>query len=383
MSTYNFDQEIDRKNTNSFKWDNPMYEGRDMLPMPVADMDFRIADELIDTIKNINDHGVVGYSIVPDSLKLAYQNKIKEVYDWDTQIDWQVWIPGIVPGLTLACSTFVSSSQSILTPIPVYHPFHLVSKWVDRSLLTFNMVEKDGRWVYDFIEFENQLKKAPGVFLFCNPHNPGGTVFNVDEIARILDLCKQYDCMILSDEIHADLLLQSSVKHISIGKHLPIEFPAITFFATSKTYNTAGMGGAVAIIPNVEVREKFIKHSQGIFSMLSRHSIEIMETSLTMNHEWLDSLLVYLRSNHELLFSFVNKHDGLKMLPLEATYLAWIQYDSNILGDFQKRLFKNGLHVLRGDQFLGKNFIRVNIACTKKSLEKAILIMKKTIDETH
>ena len=383
MSTYNFDQEIDRKNTNSFKWDNPMYEGRDMLPMPVADMDFRIADELIDTIKNINDHGVVGYSIVPDSLKLAYQNKIKEVYDWDTQIDWQVWIPGIVPGLTLACSSFVSSEQSILTPIPVYHPFHLVSKWVDRTLLTFYMIEKDGRWVYDFIEFENQLKKNPGLFLFCNPHNPGGTVFSENEIERIVFLCTKYDCMILSDEIHADLQLQTIQKHVCIAKYLPTEFPAITFFATSKTYNTAGMGGAVAIIPNVEVREKFIKHSQGIFSMLSRHSIEIMETSLTMNHEWLDSLLVYLRSNHELLFSFVNKHDGLKMLPLEATYLAWIQYDSNILGDFQKRLFKNGLHVLRGDQFLGKNFIRVNIACTKKSLQKAILIMKKTIDETH
>ena len=373
MSTYNFDQEIDRKNTNSFKWDNPLYVGRDMLPMPVADMDFRIADELIDTINNINDHGVVGYSIVPETLKVAYQKKIKEVYDWDTQIDWQVWIPGIVPGLTLACSVFVSSSQSILTPVPVYHPFHLVSKWVGRSLLTFNLVEKDGRWVYDFVEFENQLIKGPGVFLFCNPHNPGGTVFNVDEIARIIDLCNQYDCMILSDEIHADILLQTSVKHISIGKYLPIDFPAITFFATSKTYNTAGMGGAVAIIPNVEIREKFIKHSQGIFPMLSRHSIEIIQTSLTMNHIWLDSLLVYLRSNHDLLFSFIHKMSCLKMLPLEATYLAWIQYDSNILGDFQQRLFNNGLHVLRGDQFLGKN----------KSLEKAILIIKKTIDETH
>jgi len=245
------------------------------------------------------------------------------------------------------------------------------------------MVEKDGRWVYDFVEFENQLKKGPGVFLFCNPHNPGGTVFNGDEIARIIDLCNQYDCMILSDEIHADILLQTTVKHISIGKYLPIDFPAITFFATSKTYNTAGMGGAVAIIPNVEIREKFIKHSQGIFPMLSRHSIEIIQTSLTMNHIWLDSLLVYLRSNHDFLFSFINKMSCLKMLPLEATYLAWIQYDSNILGDFQQRLFNNGLHVLRGEQFLGKNFIRVNIACTKKSLDKAMLIIKKTIDETH
>ena len=383
MSKYNFDQEIDRKNTNSFKWDNPLYEGRDMLPMPVADMDFRIADELIDTIKHINDHGVLGYSMVPETLKLAYQKKIKGSYDWDTQLEWQVWIPGIVPGLTTACSTFVSSTQCILTPIPVYHPFHLVSKWVGRPLLTFHMVENEGRWVYDFFEFEEQLKQNPGVFLFCNPHNPGGTVFTVEEIARIIFLCMKYDCMILSDEIHADLQLQTITKHNCIGKHLPIEFPAITFFATSKAYNTAGLGGAVAIIPNANIREKYINDTQGIFPMLSRHSIEIIQTSLTMNNEWMENLLIYLRSNHELLISLINQINGLKMLPLEATYLAWIQYDSVILGDFQQRLFNNGLHVSRGDQFLGPHFIRINIACTKKSLEKAMLIIKKTVDETH
>ncbi len=383
MSKYNFDQEIDRKYTNSFKWDNPLYEGRDMLPMPVADMDFRIADELIETLKNINDHGVLGYSLVPKTLKLAYQKKIKESFDWDTKLEWQVWIPGIVPGLTKACSTFVSSIQSILTPIPVYHPFHLVSKWVDRPLLTFNMVEKEERWVYDFIEFEEQLKKNPGVFLFCNPHNPGGTVFTNDEISRIIFLCKKYDCMILSDEIHADLQLQTSLKHICIGKHLPMDFPAITFFATSKTYNTAGMGGAMAIIPNSNIREEYIKSIQGVFPMLSRHSIEIMHTSLTMNNEWVENLLIYLRNNHELLISFINQVNGLKMFRLDATYLAWIQYDADILGDFQQRLFNNGLHVLRGDQFLGQNFIRMNIACTQKSLEKALWIIKKTVDETH
>ena len=382
MSTYNFDHEVDRKNTNSFKWDNPLYEGRDILPMPVADMDFRIADDLIEALNNINEHGVLGYSMIPNSLKLAYQKKIKDSYDWDTQLDWQVWIPGIVPGLTTACSTFVSNSQSIVTPIPVYHPFHLVSKWVDRPLLTFNMVEKEDRWVYDFIGFEEQLKKNPGVFLFCNPHNPGGTVFTNDEINRIIFLCNHYDCMILSDEIHADLQLQTSLKHICIGKYVSIEFPAITFFATSKTYNTAGLGGAVAIIPNAKIREKYIQHTQGVFPMLSRHSIEIIQTSLTMNNEWLENLLIYLRSNHELLSSFIGQVNGLKMLRLEATYLAWIQYDSDILGDFHQRLFTNGLHVLRGEQFLGKNFIRMNIACTQKSLEKALLIIQKTCDET-
>jgi cystathionine beta-lyase len=117
--------------------------------------------------------------------------------------------------------------------------------------------------------------------------------------------------------------------------------------------------------------------------MLSRHRQEIIHTSLTMNNEWLDNLLTYLRNNHDLLLSNIKQIKSLKMLPLEATYLAWIQYDEEILGDFQQRLYTNGLHVLRGDQFLGNNFIRINIACTKKSLEKALLIIKKTIDEVH
>lgn len=383
MTKYNFDQEIDRTNTNSLKWDNPLYHGEDILPMPVADMDFRMADELINTIKNINDHGILGYSIVPESLKRAYQDKIKSSYDWETQIDWQVWIPGIVPGLTLACSIFASSQQSILTPIPVYHPFHLVSNWVNRPLFTFNMVKNNERWVYDFQEFEEKLKKKPGVFLFCNPHNPGGTVFTESEINQIISLCNRYDCMIISDEIHADLQLQTSHKHICLGKYLSNDFPSITFFATSKAYNTAGMGGAVAIIPNLKTREQFIKNTQGFFPMLSRHSIEIIHTTLTMKNSWLDHLLKYLRINHDSLLAFINQFEHLQMLPLEATYLAWIEFDSEILGDFQQKLYKNGLHVLRGDQFLGKNFIRMNIACTRKSLEKAMSIIKKTIDETH
>jgi cystathionine beta-lyase len=161
-----------------------------------------------------------------------------------------------------------------------------------------------------------------------------------------------------------------------------MDFPAISFFATSKAYNTAGLGGAVAIIPNEHIREKFINHTQGVFSMLSRHSIEIIQTSLTMNNGWMENLLIYLKNNHDLLISFINQSKGLKMLRLEATYLAWIQYDSDILGDFQQRLFNNGLHVLRGEQFLAKNFIRINIACTQKSLEKAIWIINKTLNET-
>lgn len=380
MKQYNFDQVIDRKNTHSYKWDNVTYAGP-MIPMPVADMDFVVADEILEVLHKINEHGILGYSIVPESLKLEAQKKLKADYQWETELDWQVWIPGIVPGITAACAAFCAENQGIVTAVPVYHPFHLVSGWVNKPLLTFPMIESQGRWTYDFVAFENELKKKPGVFLFCNPHNPGGTVFNQSEIDRITELCQQYNCLIISDEIHADLRIHPQSEHICISASIPQNTPAMSFFATSKAYNTAGLGGSVAIIPDSTTRNAFLKQTFGFFPMLSRHSIDVMLATYQHGQDWLSQLLPYLKNNHDVLFNRINALKGLRMLPLEATYLAWIEYDENVLGDFQTRLFNKGLHVLRGDQFKGKNFIRLNFACPISTLEAAISIIEETVHE--
>lgn len=372
MKKYNFDQIIDRKNTCSYKWDNVSYPTSGMLPMPVADMDFVVADEIRETLDRMTAHAVLGYAIVPDSLKEVMQSKISRDYGWDTQLDWQVWIPGIVPGITAACSAFTRPVDGILTAVPVYHPFHLVAGWVERPLVTFPMIQESNRWTFDFDAFESALKKGPKVFLFCNPHNPGGTVFNAAEIERIRQLCATYDCMIVSDEIHADLQISLHTKHQCIAGE-------INFFATSKTYNTAGLGGAVAIIPDKNIREAFIKKTMGVFPMLTRHSIEVMQTSLSMSSDWIDTLLPYLRSNHDLLLDAVNALPGLTMLPLEATYLAWIGYDATMHGDLQQKLFDAGLHVLRGDQFKGGDYIRLNFACPRIQVAKAIAILQQVV----
>jgi cystathionine beta-lyase len=372
MKKYNFDQVIDRTQTYSFKWDNVTYPSIGMLPMPVADMDFPVADEIVATLNRITEHAVLGYAIVPDSLKLAAQAKLDRDYGWKTELDWQVWIPGIVPGIAAACAAFTTPQDGILTAVPVYHPFHLVADWVGRPLFTFPMIQVGNRWTYDFDAFEEALKKGPKVFLFCNPHNPGGTVFNAAEIERIRTLCAQYNCLIVSDEIHADLQIDSQTKHQCIASE-------INFFATSKAYNTAGLAGAFAIIPDKHIREAFIKKTQGFFPMLTRHSIEVMQTSLTMSSDWMDSLLPYLRGNHDLLMNEINALPGLSMLPLEATYLAWISFDADMHGDFQKRLYEAGLHVLRGEQFKGGHFIRLNFACPRVHVEKAISIIQDVV----
>ncbi len=376
MKKYDFDRVVDRKNTFSFKWDNVSYGDRDVLPMPVADMDFPVAEEILEALEKITDHQILGYSIVPDELRVEAQKKIARDYGWETELDWQVWIPGIVPGITAACAAFSSPNDGILTAVPVYHPFHLVAGWLGHPLHTFPMIEVSGRWTFDFAAFEEALKQGPKVFLFCNPHNPGGTVFTSDEIKQIKSLCQQYNCKIISDEIHADLIIDSKVKHQTIQSE-------ISFFATSKAYNTAGLGGAVAIIPDPAIRLEFQKKTFGYFPMLSRHSIEVMLATYRMPSTWMDNLLPYLRDNHAYLLTRMNQLPGIKMLSLEATYLAWIEFDATMHGDFQKRLFEAGLHVLRGDQFLGGNFVRLNFACPRVSLDKAIEIIEKVVHEAR
>jgi len=382
MKKYNFDEVIDRKGTSSYKWDNASYPvGKDMLPMPVADMDFKIADEIIEALNKVTEHGVIGYSLPDEELKSLMQDKLKKDYHWDTELDWQVWIPGIVPGITAGCAAFASAEKGILTAIPVYHPFHLVAGWLNKPLKTFGMQEVEGRWTFDFVEFEEKLIEGADVFLFCNPHNPGGTVFNQSEIIRIVELCKQYNCKIISDEIHADIRLFPQSEHICIGNNFgnsPND--SISFFATTKAFNTAGLGISVAIIPDPQVRNEFLKHTFGFLPMLSRHAIEMKKACLKFGSIWLSQMLDYVKVNHQLLNYFVGNTKGLKMVPLEGTYLAWVEFDPS-LGDFQEKLFDNGLHVLKGEQFMGKHFVRINLATTKANVEKALAIIQKTLDE--
>lgn len=383
MKKYNFDEIIDRKGTSSYKWDNELYpKEMDMLPMPVADMDFRVADEILEALNKVNTHGVLGYSLPDAELKQLMQAKLANDYGWQTETDWQVWIPGIVPGITAACAAFASAERGILTAIPVYHPFHLVAGWVNKPLKTFQIIEKDGRWTFDFVAFEQRLQEGADVFLFCNPHNPGGTVFNEEEIERIVLLCQKYQCKIISDEIHADIRLHPQSDHICIGNKITSSNDSISFFSTTKAYNTAGLGIAVAIIPDATIRNTFLKHTFGYLPMLSKYAIEMKKACLKDGNNWLNQMLDYVKGNHDLLRGFIRENSKLKMLDLEGTYLAWIEYDHS-LGDFQKILFDNGLHVLKGEQFMGKNFLRLNLATPKQHVEKAIRIIQQTIDENN
>lgn len=371
-----FDEIIERHNTESYKWDF-FNDPADTIPMPVADMDFRAPEPVLQTLREVTEHGVMGYSIVPEELVEVLQKRLENLYGWKTEKDWFVWIPGLVPALTATCKAIGEATDAIITPIPVYHPFHLAPKWVGKTLQTFPMKLENNRWTFDFEALEANITENTKLFMLCNPHNPAGTVFTKAELERLADICAKHNIVICSDEIHCDLILDETKPHVPIaGLSQTAADLTITLMAPSKTFNIAGLGFSVAIISNPELRSQFEAAKMGFFPPLSRYSIKAALAAYRDSKEWHDALLKYLKINHDLLIERINALPGLTMYPHEATYLAWIQSD---YPDILEKLLAHGVRVIDGSTFMGKGFFRLNFACPKSVLEEAISRIEKAI----
>ncbi|MEA5461758.1 PatB family C-S lyase [Arcicella sp. LKC2W] len=376
---YNFDEVINRKNTDSFKWDF-FNDPEDTIPMPVADMDFRSAEPILEALREVTEHGVFGYSMVPEVLKDVFQERLQRLYGWKTEKDWQVWIPGLVPAITASCRAIGEIGEGVITSIPVYHPFHLAPNYVGKKLQTFPMKEIDNRWTFDFEALEKAITPDTKLFMLCNPYNPAGTVFTKEELEKLVDVCKKHDIVICSDEIHCDLILDENKKHIPIAS-LSEEATnmTITLLAPSKTFNIAGLGCSVAIIPNPELRKKFEDAKNGFFPPLTRHSLVAALVAYRDCEDWRLQLVDYLKANHDFLYQELNGYKGLKMLPLEATYLAWIDARGTGIADIQEKILKAGVRLMNGNVFMGEGFLRLNFACPKSVLEEAVKRIKSIL----
>ncbi len=376
---YNFDEVINRKNTDSQKWDF-FNDPEDTIPMPVADMDFRSAEPILEALREVTEHGIFGYSIVPEGLKDVLQERLERLYGWKTEKEWQVWIPGLVPAITATCRAIGDIGEGVLTSIPVYHPFHLAPNYVGKKLQTFPMKEVDNRWTFDFKALEKTITPDTKLFMLCNPYNPAGTVFTKEELEQLVSICKKHDIVICSDEIHCDLILDENKKHIPIAS-LSEEAAnmTITLLAPSKTFNIAGLGCSVAVIPNPELRKKFEDAKNGFFPPLTRHSLVAALVAYRDCEDWRLQLLDYLKINHDFLYQELNGYKGLKMLPLEATYLAWIDTKETKIPDIQEKILKAGVRLMNGNVFMGGGFLRLNFACPKSVLEEAVKRIKSVL----
>lgn len=375
---YDFDEIIDRTCTSSLKWEK--YKDRDIIPMWVADMDFKVPPAILDTLRQSIEHGILGYTVIPDDLNKILIAKLNDLYNWNIEKEWILWVPGVVCALNIACATFGGPQDKIVTTTPIYPPFLTAPKNCGKQLLTVPMIDINQRTTLDFDALEKELKENTGLFMFCNPYNPCGTVFTKEEINRIVDLCAAYDVVICSDEIHSDFVLDENKCHIPTASvSQTAKRQTITLMAPSKTYNIPGLGCSFAIIPDKGLRNKFKAGLHGLIPEVNLLGLFAAKAAYTECDEWLSQLIIYLRKNRDIVQNRVNKMPGCKLNPVESTYLAWIDVRDTGLEDPVLFFEQAGVGLSDGSFFGQKGFIRLNFGCPGSVLEEGLKRMETAL----
>ena len=383
-----FDKIIDRKNSKCYKWDynKEIFGKEDLLSMWVADMDFQAPQEVLEVLQKRVDHGIFGYTGITDSFYDSIINWMKDRFDWKIKKDWIVATPGIVPAINFAIQTYTEKNDNILVQTPVYYPFFTSIKNNGRKLVISELKLIDDHYKMDFIDLERKLKDNVKLMILCSPHNPVSRVWTYDELQRVSKLCLKYNVLLISDEIHSDLILSSN-KHIPIPTiSNEIADNSLTMFAPSKTFNVAGLSLSFVVIPNKKIRVKFQKilinlglHGGNIFG------IEALEASYTYGQKWLEELLIYIEDNYTFVQQYLQNHiPQIKAVKMEGTYLLWL--DCRELNLSQKKLVslfidKAKLALNDGSKFGkgGKGFMRLNLGCSRKLLEIALKQLESAV----
>ncbi|HMK34911.1 MAG TPA: PatB family C-S lyase [Desulfomonilaceae bacterium] len=368
---FDFDTLPDRRGTSSEKWG--MYEQRGILPFWLADMDFRSPPPVVDALRRRVDHGVFGYTHVPDELIRVVQDMLESTYGWHVEPDWLVWLPGLVTGLNVACRAVGDDGDQVLTAVPVYPPFLSAPRHSRKNLVKVPLVMESGRWVFDMDRLKDAMTPATRLFLLCNPHNPVGRVFSRDELSALLRLCVERDTVICSDEIHCGLILDADKKHVPTATLGPEAADrTITLMAPSKTFNLPGLGCAFAIISNPELRTKFRGAMAGIVPYVNTLGYTAALAAYRDAADWHAALLEYLRANRDVVFRAVNGMPGLSMAHVEATYLAWIDCRETSLVNPVKFFEASGVGLGNGAAFDGRGFVRLTFGCPRSLLTEAL-----------
>lgn len=372
-----FHKVINRSNTASVKWEMTklVYGKEDLLPMWVADMDFTPPQKVTEAIKNRVEHGIFGYTYTPATTGEAIKDWLKRRHNWEIETSWIQYSPGVVPSISTVILALTEPGDKIMLQSPVYTPFFTMVEKNDRIVVNAPLTLEEHRFEIDFEVFEQSLQQGVKLFLLCNPHNPGGRVWTKDELLRIGELCLKYNCLILSDEIHSDLIFKPA-KHVpiaSLSKELGQN--VITCVAPSKTFNLAGLQASAIITANERIRVAIsrVQQQQGAFS-LNVFGTVAMEAAYVYGEDWLESLLTYVKENVAIAKRYIEeKLPKLSVMEPEGTYLLWI--DCRELGltdkEIQDRLLTIGKLALEpGNKYGpgGEGFVRMNLACPQEIL---------------
>jgi cystathionine beta-lyase len=380
--TCDFDQVIDRRHTESIKWH---YYGEDALPLWVADMDFVSPEPVVQALRERAGHGIYGYPQEPKELRGIIVDWVARHYGWQIQPDWLVFTPGVVVGFNIACHAVTSSGDGVLIQTPAYPPFFEAPKNAQLVLDQMELTrETTGDYTIDFDAFESAITDRTRVFILCNPHNPVGRVFRRDELERMADICLRHNLAICSDEIHCDLIY-SGYRHIPIAALAPeIAERTITLIAPSKTFNIAGLGCSLAIIPNQELRKQYKAAHAGLVPHINLTGYVAALAAYRDGQTWLDELLRYLEGNRDFLLDYVRTQlPGIRMGKPEGTYLAWLDCrEAGIAGKPWEFFLQNAKVALNDGEAFGRGgegFARLNFGCPRSTLVEALDKMKAAL----
>ena len=365
-----FDQAVARAGTDSLKWG---HYPADVIPLWVADMDFLSPPAVVDAVRARAEHGVFGYSIVPESLVQAIVTYVERRYGWRIEAEWLVWLPSLVTGIDLACGASAAPGGDVMTITPVYPPFLRAPATQGRGLLTVPATQADGRWQLPLAAMEDAVTPETRVLLFCHPHNPLGRVWDAREVAVVVDFCRRHRLVLCSDEIHCDLLLDP------LG-HTPAAVAAddaadlvITLMSPSKTFNLPGLNFAFAIIADPELRMRFTAAGRGLLPYPGCFALTAAEAAYREGGPWLTELLEYLRGNRDLVERFVAESlPAVGMTHVEATYLAWLDVRELDVPDPMQACLDAGVALSPGAAFGDPGFLRLNFGCSRGTLQEAL-----------
>ena len=377
---YNFDQIVDRSGNRSAKYDErkKKFGTENVIPLWVADMDFKTAQPIIDALTARAQEGIWGYTARPDSYFQSIRDWQSRRNGWTPDTGLMSFCLGVVQTLSAMVRLYTPQGGSVLIQTPVYGEFYDMTELAGRTVVENRMVERDGRWTVDWADFEAKLRQAD-LFLLCSPHNPLGIVWTEEELRRMMELCRRHRVLVVSDEIHSDLIFHGK-KHIPTAS-LSGELTAnvVTAISGTKTFNLAGLQASAVVFPNAHMKETFDRFWMDMdIHRNNAFSVTAMETAFRQGEEWLDQLLPYLSGNFDFVVDYCERHiPKIKTRAPDATYLMWLDcrelgLSNQELHDFMIQKARLGLNdgCAFGRSLNG--FMRLNAACPRSVLERAL-----------
>ncbi|AVQ40561.1 cystathionine beta-lyase [Clostridium botulinum] len=386
---YDFDEIIDRSDNRAAKYDERVkkFGTNEVIPLWIADMDFRIAQPIIDACKRKAEEGLWGYTSRPDSYFKAVQEWEKRRNQWDVDVSLMSWSLGVVPALSAIVKVFSHTGDKILIQTPVYSEFYDVTEAWGRVVVENQLIEKNEKWHIDFEDFEKKAKECK-IFLLCNPHNPLGIVWEPEELKRMAEICIANDVILVSDEIHSDLIFHGKKHTPTATLSKEIAKKIITCVSATKTFNLAGLQASTTIFPDEQMKQKFNDFWMSMdIQRNNAFSSVAMEAAYNEGEEWLTQLLAYISENFDFIKKYFDENiPKIKPNVPDATYLVWLDcrelgMSNEELRDFM--IHKAGLGLNEGCSF-GRSlsgYMRLNAACPRSVLEQALKQLKEAIDK--